>query len=385
MYEEGITPGSTITQYTSYYSFGGKLVGMRRVVGNTSTQYRIVGDQLGSTSLIVDAQNTPAVVQQTYNKPYGEVAYSWSPSGGGPTSLTSIGYTGQRLEGGAGESGLMFYGARFYDPALAFFVSADNIAPGKGDPKTRNRYGYTLANPLKYTDPTGHCAHQEKGMSESQIARCDEVEARYNELGIDLEGDWSLAELMKVLDGIEKLLTEAHWSVEEFKFAMGIEGPGISNPRKLVLARVKEDRKNDAFESYDWQHNANRIEFYNGAFGTNNTGRVAVHELAHAMDSSSGDMWSAWLAGATGSGLGLSSEWPFVRYNAKEPVSEYGGTNWYEDFAESVAATVYPDDPRYNDPRYPKSSEGYQTRTDFVRTKVFQGVKDVYKKWNDHR
>jgi hypothetical protein len=83
-------------------------VGMRRVVGTTgstgntsSTQYRIVGDHLGSTSLIVDAQNTPQVVQRTYNKPYGEVAYSWSPSGGGPTSLTSIGYTGQRLEGGA--------------------------------------------------------------------------------------------------------------------------------------------------------------------------------------------------------------------------------------------------------------------------------------------
>lgn len=48
MYEEDITPGSTTTEYTSYYTLGGKLVGMRRVVGTTSTQYRIVGDHLGS-------------------------------------------------------------------------------------------------------------------------------------------------------------------------------------------------------------------------------------------------------------------------------------------------------------------------------------------------
>jgi hypothetical protein len=40
-----------------------------------SRQYRIVGDHLGSTSLIVDAQNTPVVVQRTYHKPYGKVAF----------------------------------------------------------------------------------------------------------------------------------------------------------------------------------------------------------------------------------------------------------------------------------------------------------------------
>jgi hypothetical protein len=75
------------------------MVDMRRVDGaGTNTQYLIVRDHLGSTSLIVSAQNPPVVVQRTYNRPYGQVAYSWSSSGGGPTSLTSIGYTGQRLE-----------------------------------------------------------------------------------------------------------------------------------------------------------------------------------------------------------------------------------------------------------------------------------------------
>jgi hypothetical protein len=35
-------------------------------------QYRIVGDHLGSTSLVVDSANPPAVVHRQYFKPYGE-------------------------------------------------------------------------------------------------------------------------------------------------------------------------------------------------------------------------------------------------------------------------------------------------------------------------
>ena len=37
------------------------------------------------------------------------------------------------------------------------FVSADSIVPGAGNPQAWNRYSYTVNNPLKYTDPSGHC------------------------------------------------------------------------------------------------------------------------------------------------------------------------------------------------------------------------------------
>ena len=36
------------------------------------------------------------------------------------------------------------------------FISPDTIVPEPGNPQALNRYSYTLNNPLKYTDPTGH-------------------------------------------------------------------------------------------------------------------------------------------------------------------------------------------------------------------------------------
>lgn len=84
-------------------------MGMRRVnqQGNSDGQFRIVGDHLGSTSLIVDTSTPPQVVHRQYYKPYGEVARTYG------SSRTTIGYTGQRLDG---ESGLMYYGARYETP-----------------------------------------------------------------------------------------------------------------------------------------------------------------------------------------------------------------------------------------------------------------------------
>jgi RHS repeat-associated protein len=68
---------------------------------------------------------------------------------------TDIGYTGQRLDAGTG--GLMYYGARYYLPGTGRFVSADTVVPGAGNPQAFNRYSYTLNNPVRYTDPSGHC------------------------------------------------------------------------------------------------------------------------------------------------------------------------------------------------------------------------------------
>jgi len=42
------------------------------------------------------------------------------------------------------------------DPAIAHFTQTDTIVPGAGNPLAWNRYAYTLYNPLRYVDPSGH-------------------------------------------------------------------------------------------------------------------------------------------------------------------------------------------------------------------------------------
>ncbi|MBN1922452.1 MAG: hypothetical protein JW892_14490 [Anaerolineae bacterium] len=36
------------------------------------------------------------------------------------------------------------------------FLQADTIVPNPANPQSLNRYSYTLGNPLRYTDPSGH-------------------------------------------------------------------------------------------------------------------------------------------------------------------------------------------------------------------------------------
>jgi RHS repeat-associated protein len=61
-------------------------------------------------------------------------------------------FTGQRLD----QTGLYYYNARYYDPTIGRFISADSIIPHPANPQSFNRYSYCLNNPLKYIDPSGH-------------------------------------------------------------------------------------------------------------------------------------------------------------------------------------------------------------------------------------
>ncbi len=52
----------------------------------------------------------------------------------------------------------MHYNARYYDPAVGRFISADTIVPNPMDPQQLNRYSYVRNNPVLYRDPSGHCS-----------------------------------------------------------------------------------------------------------------------------------------------------------------------------------------------------------------------------------
>ncbi len=117
------------------------------VADNGVTHYWHV-DHLGSSSVITDG--TGAKVETITYYPYGEVR---TDTPGTPVNVPYK-YTGQERDS---STGLMYYEARYYDPKLGRFISADTIVPSMLDPEALNRYTYARNNPMYYTDPTGHC------------------------------------------------------------------------------------------------------------------------------------------------------------------------------------------------------------------------------------
>ena len=124
-----------------YYYAAGKRIAMRQDGAVTF----LLSDHLGSTS--VTTNSTGVLVSSMLYTAFGETRSS--------TGMTASDYryTGQREES---EIGLYFYNARFYDAALARFISADTIVPQPGDIKSYDRYAYVYNNPICYTDPSGH-------------------------------------------------------------------------------------------------------------------------------------------------------------------------------------------------------------------------------------
>lgn len=54
-----------------------------------------------------------------------------------------------------GAAGLIYCGARYYDPVLGRFITRDPIKGDKSNPQSLNRYTYCINNPLKFVDPFG--------------------------------------------------------------------------------------------------------------------------------------------------------------------------------------------------------------------------------------
>ena len=128
------------TSIAKYYYFGGQRVAVK----NSSGVSYLHGDHLGSTS----ATSGAVTSSQTFY-PFGAI---FSSSG---TPPTDYGFTGQKQDASAG---LMYYGARYYDPGLGRFTQPDTIVPNAMDPQSLNRYSYVSNNPVNFVDPTGHSA-----------------------------------------------------------------------------------------------------------------------------------------------------------------------------------------------------------------------------------
>ncbi len=106
-------------------------------------------DHLGGANVLTD--DLGAVKELTEYEPYGQ--YSRHEKFGTPEEVSWFYFTGKQLDD---ETGLYYFGARYYDPVLGRFLTPDTIVPYPGDPQSLNRYSYARNNPVNVVDPTGH-------------------------------------------------------------------------------------------------------------------------------------------------------------------------------------------------------------------------------------
>jgi RHS repeat-associated protein len=195
-YEVEVSGGITTTR--SYYYAGALRVAMRV---NSDLHY-LLGDHLGSTSVSYKADGSDTDTQ-TY-KAWGELR--WPETSTLPTDRT---YTGQHseMEG----IGLLFYGARWYDPALSRWAQPDTIIPNPFNPLDWDRFAYVRSNSLRYIDPTGHWSQK------YLTTDADFVGASL--YGIRFVGDWYLDDM---------LAHTAAAQLEGARLAVGGQNPAIA-------------------------------------------------------------------------------------------------------------------------------------------------------------
>jgi RHS repeat-associated protein len=103
-------------------------------------------DALGSVRAITDESG--AVIERYDYLPYGE-AWAAQPSS------NPIRFTGKERDA---ETGLDYFGARYYRAHLCRFTTTDPVYTWRDnltDPQRWNRYAYARNNPFRYVDPDG--------------------------------------------------------------------------------------------------------------------------------------------------------------------------------------------------------------------------------------
>jgi RHS repeat-associated protein len=155
--QQGYVPGASSASATSGNVPNPQLpfpISLPNGVVPVQGMYFLHPDHLGSITMITDG-NGNVVSGGTFGgksniiyKPYGEIDRANST---GP-DISRYKFTGQEEDK---EVGLMYYKARYYDPMLGRFTSADSIV-SKDDIFGMNRYMYVNGNPTKFRDPDGH-------------------------------------------------------------------------------------------------------------------------------------------------------------------------------------------------------------------------------------
>jgi RHS repeat-associated protein len=141
--------------WTNYVFFGGDRVARREYPSGDVSYY--FSDHLKTASVITDAAGTVKAESDYY--PWGgELQFVANDS-------NHYKFTGKERDS---ESGLDYFGARYYSNALGRFMNPDWAAKPTavpyaefGNPQSLNLYGFVGGNPASKADADGHCAGDE--------------------------------------------------------------------------------------------------------------------------------------------------------------------------------------------------------------------------------
>ncbi|MDI6699585.1 MAG: RHS repeat-associated core domain-containing protein [Candidatus Saccharicenans sp.] len=114
----------------------------------TGRYFYYTTDQINSTRVVADDNGN--VVYASVHDPYGGIHHTWANA-----FNPELKFSGKEQDA---ESGLYYFGARYYDPTLYRFLSPDPViptGPALYNPQRWNLYGYCGGNPVRNIEIDG--------------------------------------------------------------------------------------------------------------------------------------------------------------------------------------------------------------------------------------
>lgn len=277
------------------------------------------------------------------------------------TGTSSFGFTGEQTD----SNGFVYLRARYYNPGMGRFLNTD---PSRQE---MNPYQYSYSNPTNYTDPSGLIAQTEEAAADKIK---NDVMTIY---GVEIEKDWGSKTCYAIQWWPPAIVSYTNWepgrwevielqTVEAalFDLATLMGGPAQFKLSigyvKVVMAqwtcgRGCTQRINLNVEFLDGSNPPTTVDIVNGFTIDKWT---VVHEFGHAWDRNFNwriskklesytkgrtDWWAhLWLSNCDADKRLPGCNDAGYFYGGVPPNGSDARFNSEEDFAESVAAAVYP-------------------------------------------
>jgi len=366
------------------------LYGLDRISqSNPGGKDYFLGDALGSVRQM--ANTSGGIVLSRNYEPYGTIY------GALGNSNTAYGFTSEWTDG----TGLVNLRARYYAPTQGRFMSRDRWGGVYFQPISYNKWIYANANPIAYLDPSGYIAEFEAEEANKIIQYLTIVDVYVNvDWGKKLDywfndpadtgkfdcgwnpGRWSLNELKIVKGAAQNLSSALNHQMSNFIGRVSITktpyacGRGCTTPGHIKLIDnnllPSNSPNNGNLSDYKVMVPMTKINFDQW---------TVVHELGHAWDFNKNGSLHTKLVWHTGGSWGTNSNCDADHRLPGCNTAGYfyggipakGSDNYFnpqEDFAESVAAYVFPTYAQDQVQKYyGTEKEKYLWYLDFTKTK----------------